>query len=206
MSTSWSEILAWCEAGLEAGATHMIVVCDTFEWEDYPVYVKPGENPRDKAKEFDGVNMQKIMEVYALWKGVPEWSSGRTHDYEMPTKDDPEVLARWSDAKKKWIALSLEKEGQKVAELRAELTAPELTSEQRIQGTLERVLAEVRSWDQPEPIRAGELNGQLRSMINQGVTIKEFPLLGEAIDAVLSIGFGIPDDIKEVFRDGTTGG
>ncbi len=44
----------------------MIVVCDTFDHEDYPVYVKPGEDVRKKYAEYDGPNMQRVMEVYAL--------------------------------------------------------------------------------------------------------------------------------------------
>lgn len=45
--------------------SHMIVVCDTFDHEDYPVYVKKSENVRDRAREYEGKNMQRIMEVYS---------------------------------------------------------------------------------------------------------------------------------------------
>lgn len=41
----------------------MIVMCDTFDWTDYPVNVMPGENPREKGKS---ANMQKPMECYRL--------------------------------------------------------------------------------------------------------------------------------------------
>jgi hypothetical protein len=44
----------------------MIVVCDTFDYEDYPVYVKPGEDVHKIASGYDRVNMQKVMEVYNL--------------------------------------------------------------------------------------------------------------------------------------------
>lgn len=66
MSTSRAELSAWFDRGLAEGATHMIVVCDTFDHEDYPVYVKATEDLREKTKEFDGVNMQRIMEVYSM--------------------------------------------------------------------------------------------------------------------------------------------
>lgn len=45
--------------------SHMIVVCDTWDYEDYPVYVKRTENIHDKISEYNGKNMQKIMEVYS---------------------------------------------------------------------------------------------------------------------------------------------
>ena len=48
------------------GATHMIVVCDTFSYEDYPSYVKKGEDVHDKVKYYSNSNMQTVMEVYNL--------------------------------------------------------------------------------------------------------------------------------------------
>lgn len=46
--------------------THMIVVCDGFDYEDYPVYVEENEDIREIEKKYNGINMQKIMEVYNL--------------------------------------------------------------------------------------------------------------------------------------------
>lgn len=66
MATSRPELIAWFNRGVEKEATHMIVVCDTFDHEDYPVYVPAGKNPRTEAAKYDGRNMQKIMEVYDL--------------------------------------------------------------------------------------------------------------------------------------------
>lgn len=53
-------------------ATHMIVVCDTYDWEDYPVYVYKGQDSREIAKKYDGKNMQKLMEVYSYSKNLEE--------------------------------------------------------------------------------------------------------------------------------------
>lgn len=66
MATSQAEIRQWFIEGKAQGATHMIVACDTFDHEDYPVYVKPGEKVREKYVEFNGHNMQRVMEVYSL--------------------------------------------------------------------------------------------------------------------------------------------
>jgi len=62
--TTKDDIIRWLEAGLDKKATHMIVVCDSFDHEDYPVYVKQGQDARERAAEYDGKNMQRIMEVY----------------------------------------------------------------------------------------------------------------------------------------------
>lgn len=78
MGTSREDLKRWFEEGIAQGATHMIVVCDTFDYEDFPVYVKVGEDIEDKAVKYNGPNMAKIMEVYNLhsmtWE---EQQSGR---------------------------------------------------------------------------------------------------------------------------------
>lgn len=66
MGTTADEIRGWIQSGKDAGATHVIVACDTFDNEDYPVNVMPSESIAEKIKEYDNVNMQRIMEVYAM--------------------------------------------------------------------------------------------------------------------------------------------
>lgn len=66
MTANMNEIRRWFEEGVAKGATHMIVVCDTFDHEDYPVFVKPGEDVREREKAYQWRNMQRVMEVYNL--------------------------------------------------------------------------------------------------------------------------------------------
>jgi hypothetical protein len=66
MATTKDDIRGWFEAGVEQGATHMLVVCDTFSYEDYPVYVRPDQIMQVVYEEHDGPNMQRVMEVYDL--------------------------------------------------------------------------------------------------------------------------------------------
>jgi hypothetical protein len=66
MGTTRTEILEWIERGKAQNARWTIVVCDTFDWEDYPVFVTGGENLKEKVASYDQRNMQKIMEVYDL--------------------------------------------------------------------------------------------------------------------------------------------
>jgi hypothetical protein len=56
----------WFEEGLRRGATHLIVVCDEFSREDFPVYVMPDQDVRSRLAEYDGVQMHAIHEVYRL--------------------------------------------------------------------------------------------------------------------------------------------
>jgi hypothetical protein len=64
MAASRQDLSEWFDEGVSEGATHMIVVCDTFDWEDYPVFVKG--NVESKIEHYRQAPMQKIMEVYNL--------------------------------------------------------------------------------------------------------------------------------------------
>lgn len=64
------------------GATHMLVVCDTFDYSDYPVYVMPNENVWTKSDENNGPNMTRLMEVYNLSKDMnAQLSERRSFNY-----------------------------------------------------------------------------------------------------------------------------
>jgi len=66
VSITRDDIRAWLAWAIEKNATHMFVVCDMFDWEDYPVFVSSPEECLLKFEELNGPNMQKIMEVYDL--------------------------------------------------------------------------------------------------------------------------------------------
>jgi hypothetical protein len=64
--TTQKEIDDWFEAGVKHGATHMIVACDTFDHEDYPIYTTGAEETNREYLGNLGQNMQRVMEVYDL--------------------------------------------------------------------------------------------------------------------------------------------
>lgn len=70
MGTTKDEIRQWLKDGRENDATHVIIVCDTFDHTDYPVSVSRGTQVSDKLKEYNNPhnphNMQRVMEVYNL--------------------------------------------------------------------------------------------------------------------------------------------
>lgn len=99
---SKSDISHWFDCGVKEGATHMIVVCDTYDYDDYSVYVMPGESPKKKVEKYSGKNMQTVMEVYDLSKDKEEQlNEHRVYNYD---KDEPwkaekgEIVACWMDA------------------------------------------------------------------------------------------------------------
>lgn len=85
MATTPGMLKEWFDRGVEEGASHMIVVCDTFDHEDYPVYVGQGEDFWKKYDQYDGKDMQRIMEVYDLSKSWESQRNGRVRN--MPPRD-----------------------------------------------------------------------------------------------------------------------
>lgn len=70
--TSKDTIRQWLQRGIDENQTHVIVVCDTYDYEDYPVYVDETEDVREVEKKYNGQNMQRIMEVYNLKMNIED--------------------------------------------------------------------------------------------------------------------------------------
>ena len=66
MAATRKDVDRWIATAKKMGAKHIISVCDTFDWDDYPAYVMPNENLEERKKEYNGVNMQKINEVITI--------------------------------------------------------------------------------------------------------------------------------------------
>jgi len=60
-----SDIVRWTNEGNRLGATHLIVMCDEFDFTYYPKYVMIGENLQDKIKAFC-TSMQQMSQVILL--------------------------------------------------------------------------------------------------------------------------------------------
>jgi len=66
MTATQQDVDRWVEEAKENGAQYIISVCDTFDWDDYPVYVMPGEDLEKIKEGYNGGNMQKINEVITI--------------------------------------------------------------------------------------------------------------------------------------------
>ena len=65
--TTQEDIDRWVERGKKMGATHVISVCDTFSYEDYPVFVMPSDDINQiKNKYNDSGNMSSINEIIKI--------------------------------------------------------------------------------------------------------------------------------------------
>jgi hypothetical protein len=66
MITTKDDLSRWFDEGLAQGATHLIVVCNTFSDEDYALYVEACEDVHIVVNAHDGVNWQEVIEVFNL--------------------------------------------------------------------------------------------------------------------------------------------
>lgn len=84
MAASYEDIKGWFDRGVEVGARYMIVVCDTFDHEDYPVLVGPEKDFWVEHDKYNGRDMQRVMEVYDLHMDRDtQLAEGRAH-HEPP--------------------------------------------------------------------------------------------------------------------------
>lgn len=61
------EVREWVtRAKTKKNVTHVLIVCDHFDYEDYPVEVKEEQDIREVIAKYSGVNMQSIMELYSM--------------------------------------------------------------------------------------------------------------------------------------------
>ena len=77
MAATKDEISIWFDRGVAQKATHMIVVCDTLDHEDYPCFASSDADAIEQHSYYDGKNMQRVMEVYDLRAGKAEQMSER---------------------------------------------------------------------------------------------------------------------------------
>lgn len=85
MAVSAETIRRWYEEGVEEGHKWMLIVCDTYDYEDYPVYVST-ENYWDKRNSFTNKNMQLVMESYDL-EGDQEVQLAEYRNWSFPARD-----------------------------------------------------------------------------------------------------------------------
>jgi hypothetical protein len=66
VTATGQEIKDWIKEGIEQGAEFLVVAVDTYDYENYPIYVASGEDVKTIVKEHSGPNMQRVDEVYSL--------------------------------------------------------------------------------------------------------------------------------------------
>lgn len=63
MAASKEDVERWIETARKNGAKYIVSVCDTFDYDDYPVYCDDEKELKDAKVKYNNVNMQRINEV-----------------------------------------------------------------------------------------------------------------------------------------------
>ena len=72
MATTRDDIRAWLLRGKADGATFMIVASDSFDREEYPVYVMKNTDVKAEVKRIQAESMQSVREVYSYGRDIEE--------------------------------------------------------------------------------------------------------------------------------------
>lgn len=86
MTWNKAEIKRAFQDGLDQGKySHMLVAVDTYDYENYPIYVPKGNNPKDYEPKG---NMQRLEECYSYALSWVEQSVGRVYNWEWSTEEE----------------------------------------------------------------------------------------------------------------------
>ena len=72
MTATKLEIIMWLEKARAQGATHLIIACDRYNYDNYPIYVTAKEDVRKEIRRIIRQNMQSIDEVYDMSMSLEE--------------------------------------------------------------------------------------------------------------------------------------
>ena len=91
MGTSQDDVKEWFNSGVKDKAAYMIVMVDTYDHGDYPVFVQPDDDIHAELNSRRMAPMQRIMEVYDLsMDRDQQLNEYRAFNYPpFPTEDDP---------------------------------------------------------------------------------------------------------------------
>ncbi len=66
MAATRDDVNRWIDTAKSKGCKFIISVCDTFDWDDFPVYIKDLNELILRVDNYDGVDMKKINEIIRI--------------------------------------------------------------------------------------------------------------------------------------------
>jgi len=90
--TTQNEIRTWLREGKAQGATHTLIVCDTFDHEDYPKHITVATEEEARKATHNLGSMQSLMEVYShALDHEKQLAEHRSFHYEVRPPIAPET-------------------------------------------------------------------------------------------------------------------
>lgn len=66
MAATRDDVNRWIETAKAHGSKFILSVCDTFDYDDYPVYCDDLNELKEEYKHHHGVNMQRVNEIIRI--------------------------------------------------------------------------------------------------------------------------------------------
>lgn len=66
MAATKQDVDRWIAKAKKIGATHIISMCDSYDYSDYPVYVMPGEDLKKVWEQCNSKSMQFSNEIITI--------------------------------------------------------------------------------------------------------------------------------------------
>jgi len=91
--TTWTakDIKEAYDQGAARGASHMIVAWDTFDHENYPIYVMPGENPSSKVPS-NGDTVDECYRYSVGWESQSKERRAQHWEWDKPEVEEKKIL------------------------------------------------------------------------------------------------------------------
>ena len=64
--TTRDELRLWFDEGVAQGASHLVIATDTWDWEDFPIYVRADQDVSAIVQKHQADEATRVMEVYDL--------------------------------------------------------------------------------------------------------------------------------------------
>jgi len=66
MAASREDVDRWIQLAKDTKHKYIISVCDTFDWDDYPVLCKTKKDLQKQFPKYNGENMQRVNEIIRI--------------------------------------------------------------------------------------------------------------------------------------------
>lgn len=60
----------WLAEAKKQKASHLIMACDTFNYENYPIFAHGKKDCQEKVRKHNGQNMQRVDAVYNMRRSI----------------------------------------------------------------------------------------------------------------------------------------
>ena len=66
MAANRQDVNGWIQRAINNKCQYIISVCDTYDWDDYPVFCENKGQVLKESIQYNGVNMQRINEIIRI--------------------------------------------------------------------------------------------------------------------------------------------